>query len=49
MQSASPQDHFFSLATLIEYFSQYYEFQPGDVVTMSAEGIGTMRNPVVGP
>lgn len=73
MQSACTDDLVFSVATLISHYSQFYAFQPGDVVTtgspagvafgrtpsaflkpgdvvtLSADGIGTMNNPVVAP
>jgi acylpyruvate hydrolase len=71
MQSASTDDLVFGVARLIEYYSQFYLFRPGDVITtgspagvgygrnpkvflkagdrveVSAEGIGTLYNPVV--
>lgn len=70
-QSACTDDLLFSLAALIAYYSQWYNFQPGDlistgspagvgmgekpfrflksgdVVTLGAEGIGSMSNPVI--
>ena len=70
-QSACTDDLVFSLAHLISYYSQWYTFEPGDiittgspagvgfgmkpqqflqdgdVVTLDAEGIGLMTNPVV--
>lgn len=69
-QSASTSNQVFSLSALIAYYSQWYTFQPGDiistgspsgvgfglnppqflrpgdVVTVEADGIGTMNNPV---
>jgi len=71
MQSACTDDLVFSISALIHYFSRFYTFLPGDVITtgspagvgfgrkpavflkpgdvvsMSADGIGTMRSPVV--
>jgi 2-keto-4-pentenoate hydratase/2-oxohepta-3-ene-1,7-dioic acid hydratase in catechol pathway len=71
MQSACTDDLVFDLAALIAYYSQWYVFEPGDVITtgspagvgmgrkpwvflkagdiveISAAGIGSMRNPVV--
>jgi len=71
MQSARTNDLVFSLAALVAHYSQYYRFQPGDVITtgspagvgmgrnpriflkagdvveIEADGIGTLRNPVV--
>ncbi|WP_084399137.1 fumarylacetoacetate hydrolase family protein [Henriciella aquimarina] len=73
MQSANTDNLIFRLAHVISYFSQWFIFQPGDILTTGspsgvgfahnppifmkdgdvletfAEGIGTMRNPVVGP
>jgi 2-keto-4-pentenoate hydratase/2-oxohepta-3-ene-1,7-dioic acid hydratase in catechol pathway len=73
MQSACTDDLVFSVATLISHYSQFYAFQPGDVVTtgspagvgfgrnpsvflkagdvvtLIADGVGVMNNPVVGP
>lgn len=70
-QSACTDDLLFSLAALIAYYSQWYNFQPGDlistgspagvgmgekpfrflkagdVVTLGAEEIGFMSNPVI--
>ena len=46
MQDASMQDLIFSLPELIEYFSQFYRFRPGDVITTgSPAGVGFGRDP----
>jgi acylpyruvate hydrolase len=48
MQSANTDDLVFSVAKLIEYYSQFYLFQPGDVITTgSPSGVGYGRNPKV--
>jgi acylpyruvate hydrolase len=48
MQSACTDDLIFSLAELIEYYSQFYRFRPGDVITTgSPAGVGFGRNPQV--
>jgi len=48
MQSANTDDLVFSVAQLIEYYSQFYRFQPGDVITTgSPSGVGFGRNPKV--
>lgn len=48
MQSACTDDLVFDLATLIAYYSQFYSFQPGDVVTTgSPSGVGFGRNPSI--
>lgn len=48
MQSASTDDLVFSVVQLIEYYSQFYLFQPGDVITTgSPSGVGFGRNPQV--
>jgi 2-keto-4-pentenoate hydratase/2-oxohepta-3-ene-1,7-dioic acid hydratase in catechol pathway len=71
MQSANTNDLVFSLAALIAHYSQFFRFQPGDVITtgcpagagmgrdphvflapgdvveLSADGIGSMKNPVI--
>jgi 2-keto-4-pentenoate hydratase/2-oxohepta-3-ene-1,7-dioic acid hydratase in catechol pathway len=46
MQSANTDDLVFSVVQLIEYYSQFYRFQPGDVITTgSPSGVGFGRNP----
>jgi len=46
MQSACTDDLVFSVATLIAHYSQFYAFQPGDVIsTGSPAGVGFGRNP----
>ncbi|HYX67376.1 MAG TPA: fumarylacetoacetate hydrolase family protein [Burkholderiales bacterium] len=46
MQSASTDDLVFGVPQLIEYYSQYYLFKPGDVITTgSPSGVGYGRNP----
>src|SRR5438105_3076908 len=46
MQSAKTDDLVFSVAQLIEYYSQFYLFRPGDVITTgSPSGVGLGRNP----
>jgi acylpyruvate hydrolase len=48
MQDASTDDLVFSVAKLIEYYSQFYRFQPGDCITTgSPSGVGYGRNPKV--
>jgi 2-keto-4-pentenoate hydratase/2-oxohepta-3-ene-1,7-dioic acid hydratase in catechol pathway len=48
MQDASTDDLVFSVVQLIEYYSQFYLFQPGDVITTgSPSGVGYGRNPKV--
>ena len=48
MQSASTDDLVFGVPQLIEYYSQYYLFKPGDVITTgSPSGVGYGRNPRV--
>ena len=48
MQSANTDDLVFSLRKLIEYYSQFYLFVPGDVITTgSPSGVGFGRNPKV--
>ena len=48
MQSASTDDLVFGVPQLIEYYSQYYLFKPGDVITTgSPSGVGYGRNPKV--
>jgi 2-keto-4-pentenoate hydratase/2-oxohepta-3-ene-1,7-dioic acid hydratase in catechol pathway len=46
MQSANTNDLVFSVPELIEYYSQFYLFKPGDIVTTgSPSGVGYGRNP----
>jgi acylpyruvate hydrolase len=46
MQDANTDDLVFSVVRLIEYYSQFYLFQPGDVITTgSPSGVGYGRNP----
>jgi 2-keto-4-pentenoate hydratase/2-oxohepta-3-ene-1,7-dioic acid hydratase in catechol pathway len=48
MQDANTDDLVFSVVKLIEYYSQFYRFQPGDVITTgSPSGVGFGRNPKV--
>lgn len=48
MQDASTDDLVFSVVQLIEYYSQFYLFRPGDVITTgSPSGVGFGRNPKV--
>jgi 2-keto-4-pentenoate hydratase/2-oxohepta-3-ene-1,7-dioic acid hydratase in catechol pathway len=46
MQDANTDDLVFSVVQLIEYYSQFYRFLPGDVITTgSPSGVGFGRNP----
>lgn len=48
MQSTKTDDMIFKLPELISYFSQWYRFNPGDIVTTgSPAGVGFGRNPKV--
>jgi len=48
MQDANTDDLVFSVVKLIEYYSQFYRFMPGDVITTgSPSGVGFGRNPKV--
>jgi acylpyruvate hydrolase len=48
MQDANTDDLVFSVVKLIEYYSQFYLFRPGDVITTgSPSGVGYGRNPKV--
>jgi 2-keto-4-pentenoate hydratase/2-oxohepta-3-ene-1,7-dioic acid hydratase in catechol pathway len=48
MQDANTDDIVFSVAKLIEYYSQFYRFLPGDCITTgSPSGVGFGRNPKV--
>jgi len=46
MQSANTDDLVFGVRKLIAYYSQFYRFSPGDVITTgSPSGVGYGRNP----
>src|SRR3954462_14706448 len=46
MQDANTDDLVFSVPQLIQYYSQFYLFRPGDVITTgSPSGVGFGRNP----
>jgi acylpyruvate hydrolase len=48
MQNANTDDLVFGVARLIEYYSQFYRFLPGDCITTgSPSGVGFGRNPKV--
>ena len=48
MQSAHTSDLVFGVRKLIAYYSQFYRFRPGDVITTgSPSGVGYGRNPKV--
>jgi 2-keto-4-pentenoate hydratase/2-oxohepta-3-ene-1,7-dioic acid hydratase in catechol pathway len=48
MQDANTDDLVFSVVKLIEYYSQFYRFRPGDCITTgSPSGVGFGRNPKV--
>jgi 2-keto-4-pentenoate hydratase/2-oxohepta-3-ene-1,7-dioic acid hydratase in catechol pathway len=48
MQDANTDDLVFSVVQLIEHYSQFYLFKPGDVITTgSPSGVGFGRNPKV--
>jgi 2-keto-4-pentenoate hydratase/2-oxohepta-3-ene-1,7-dioic acid hydratase in catechol pathway len=48
MQDANTDDLVFSVVQLIEYYSQFYLFKPGDLITTgSPSGVGFGRNPKV--
>ena len=48
MQDASTDDLVFGVAELIEYYSQFYLYKPGDVITTgSPSGVGFGRTPKV--
>jgi 2-keto-4-pentenoate hydratase/2-oxohepta-3-ene-1,7-dioic acid hydratase in catechol pathway len=48
MQSANTNDLVFNVPELIEYYSQFYLFKPGDVITTgSPSGVGYGRNPKI--
>ena len=46
MQSANTRDLIHSVSVTLSYFSQWYRFQPGDILTTgSPSGIGYAQNP----
>jgi 2-keto-4-pentenoate hydratase/2-oxohepta-3-ene-1,7-dioic acid hydratase in catechol pathway len=46
MQSATMEDLIFDIGQLIEYYSQFYQFRPGDILTTgSPPGVGHGRKP----
>jgi hypothetical protein len=48
MQSAHTSGLVFSVAKLIEYYSHFYQFRPGDVITTgSPAGVGFGRKPPI--
>ena len=48
MQDANTDDLVFSVPKLIEYYSQFYRFGPGDCITTgSPSGVGFGRNPKI--
>jgi acylpyruvate hydrolase len=48
MQDANTDDLVFSVVELIEYYSQFYLFQPGDIITTgSPSGVGYGRDPKI--
>ena len=48
MQSANTEDLVFGVPELIEYYSHFYIFRPGDIITTgSPSGVGYGRNPKV--
>ncbi len=48
MQDANTDDFVFSVVKLIEYYSQFYRFRPGDCITTgSPSGVGFGRNPKI--
>jgi 2-keto-4-pentenoate hydratase/2-oxohepta-3-ene-1,7-dioic acid hydratase in catechol pathway len=48
MQSANTRDLLFTVADLIAFYSRWYAFQPGDVITTgSPPGVGYGRDPKV--
>ena len=48
MQSACTDDLIFGLPQLIEYYSQFYRFRPGDIITTGTpSGVGFGRKPQV--
>jgi len=48
MQSANTDDLVFGVRNLIAYYSQWYRFRPGDIITTgSPSGVGFGRNPKI--
>jgi 2-keto-4-pentenoate hydratase/2-oxohepta-3-ene-1,7-dioic acid hydratase in catechol pathway len=48
MQSANTDDLVFGVRELIAYYSQWYQFRPGDIITTgSPSGVGFGRNPKI--
>ena len=48
MQSSGTDDMIFKIPELISYFSQWYQFNPGDmIITGSPAGVGFGRDPKV--
>jgi len=48
MQSANTADLIFTVAETVAFFSRWYEFQPGDIIsTGTPAGVGFSRNPQV--
>ena len=48
MQSSRTDDLIFNLPQIISYFSKWYRFSPGDIVTTgSPPGVGAGRTPPV--
>ncbi len=48
MQSSTQDDLVFSPAEMVSYFSQFYVFSPGDIISMgSPPGVGMARKPQV--
>jgi acylpyruvate hydrolase len=46
VQSSTPEDLIFSIPEMIAYFSVFYHFQPGDVISLgSPPGVGMMMKP----
>ena len=46
MQSSTQEDLVFGPAEMVSYFSQFYVFQPGDIISMgSPPGVGMARKP----
>jgi acylpyruvate hydrolase len=48
MQSSSTDDLIFNIPQMISYYSKFYRFSPGDIVTTgSPSGVGAGRKPPV--
>jgi acylpyruvate hydrolase len=48
MQSSNTNDFVFNVVQVIAYYSQFYRFQPGDVISMgSPSGVGFARKPQI--